>query len=128
MHCVAAEVAQKITVLFQHNNPDPSTGKQKRVHHAGGTAADNTDLSVHDLRHGPTLRCGGLSQYGCQCAPPAMSATKHESDEHTGAASRPRASPPPRSMSSSGWVPPPGGQTRLQDHLAEAQTTCSVSS
>jgi hypothetical protein len=49
-------------VLFQDNNRDPGAGKQKRVNHAGGTAADNTDLSLHDLRHDPTLRVDGSAK------------------------------------------------------------------
>ena len=44
MHGVAAEIAQKITVFFQDNNPDPGAGKKKSVNHAGGTTTGNTNL------------------------------------------------------------------------------------
>ena len=64
MHGVAAEIAQKITVLFQDNNPDPGAGKQKSVNHAGGTTTGNTNLGLQNLCHGPTLLRGMAGSVG----------------------------------------------------------------
>ena len=36
---VAPEVAQKIGVLFEHQNRNPRSSEQKPQHHAGGAAA-----------------------------------------------------------------------------------------
>ena len=44
MYGVAAEVAQKVIVLFQHGDVDPGAGQQKSVHHARGPAAGDTHL------------------------------------------------------------------------------------
>jgi hypothetical protein len=41
---VAAKVAQKIRMLFQHNDPDPGPRQQEAQHHAGGTAADHAAI------------------------------------------------------------------------------------
>src|SRR6476620_11089411 len=64
MHGVAAEIAQKITVLFQDNNPDPGAGKQKSVNHTGGTTTGNTNLGLQNLCHGPTLLRGMAGSVG----------------------------------------------------------------
>jgi hypothetical protein len=56
MYGVAAEVAQKVVVLFQHGDLDPSAGQQQSVHHACGAAAGDTNLGLQNLRHAPTLR------------------------------------------------------------------------
>ena len=64
MHGVAAEIAQKISVLFQDNNPDPGAGKQKSVNHAGGTTTGNTNPGLQNLCHGPTLLRGMAGSVG----------------------------------------------------------------
>ena len=64
MHGVAAEIAQKITVFFQDNNPDPGAGKEKSVNHAGGTTTGNTNLGLQNLCHGPTLLRGTAGSLG----------------------------------------------------------------
>src|ERR1700722_15624754 len=69
MHGVAAEIAQEVTVLFQHNDFDPSAGKQEGVDHAGGTATDNTDLGLQGLRHGLTLPADRPAETAAQFRP-----------------------------------------------------------
>ncbi len=39
MDRVAAEVAQEVGVLLQHDRIDPGAGEKKSRHHAGGAAA-----------------------------------------------------------------------------------------
>ena len=41
MHRVAAEVAEKIRMFFQHHDIDTGARQQKAEHHAGRTAADD---------------------------------------------------------------------------------------
>jgi hypothetical protein len=59
MHGIAAEVAQKVIVLFQDNNLDPGTGKQEGMNQPGGTATGDTDLALNNSRHGLTLLADG---------------------------------------------------------------------
>ena len=41
MNGVAAEIAQEIRVLLQHDDVDPRPRQQQAEHHPGGPAADN---------------------------------------------------------------------------------------
>ena len=50
MDRVAAEVAQEVTVLFQHHDLDPRARQQEAQHHAGGPAAHDAALGLQD-RH-----------------------------------------------------------------------------
>ena len=77
MHGVAAEIAQKITVLFQDNNPDPGAGKQKSVNHTGGTTTGNTNLGLQNLCHGPTLLRGTAAHWD-KCLRSTESARPHD--------------------------------------------------
>ena len=55
MHGVAAEIAQEVGVLFQHNDVYAGTREQKTEHHPGGPAADNA--AARDERdHAPRRR------------------------------------------------------------------------
>ena len=47
MDRVAAEVAQEIGVLFQHDDVDAGAGQQKPEHHPGRTAADDATAGLH---------------------------------------------------------------------------------
>ena len=42
MHGVAAKIAKKIGILFQHDDIDAGARQQKTKHHSGGTAAGDT--------------------------------------------------------------------------------------
>jgi len=53
MHGVAAEIAQEVAVLFQHDDVDPGARHEQAVHHAGGPAADDGELGADAGRHGP---------------------------------------------------------------------------
>jgi hypothetical protein len=60
MYGVAAEVAQKVIVLFEDDNLDSGAGQQQSVNQARGTSAGNTDLgsqnSCHKRRSSASLR------------------------------------------------------------------------
>ena len=64
MYGVAAEVAQKVIVLFQHDDLDPGAGQQQSVHYARGAAAGDTNLGLQNLRHALTLRRAGQPEAG----------------------------------------------------------------
>jgi hypothetical protein len=44
MNCVAAEVAEEIGVLLQHENPNPRARQQEPKHHPSGAAAGDAAL------------------------------------------------------------------------------------
>ena len=46
MDGVAAEIAQKILVLFQHDHIDPGASQKETEHHAGRAAAGNATGGV----------------------------------------------------------------------------------
>src|SRR5216683_3607505 len=54
MNSVAAEVAQKIGVLLEHENVDPGPREQKREHHPGGSATRDT-AARGELFHGDSV-------------------------------------------------------------------------
>src|SRR5216684_1696695 len=54
MNRVAAEVAQKISVLLEHENVDPGPREQKREHHPGGSATRDT-AARGELFHGDSV-------------------------------------------------------------------------
>ena len=49
MNCVAAEIAQKILVLFEHEHVDADTGQEHAEHHPGRPSTGNaaSDALVH---------------------------------------------------------------------------------
>jgi hypothetical protein len=56
---IAAEVAQEVRVLFQHEHADPGAAQQQAQHHAGRPSAGDTAL--HPLR---IARHGGRPAIG----------------------------------------------------------------
>ena len=51
MHRVAAEIAQEVAVLLEHDDVDARARHQQPKHHPGGTAADNHELGADRLGH-----------------------------------------------------------------------------
>ena len=51
MNGVAAEVAVKVLVLFEHDDIDSLTRKQESEHDAGRSSSDNTYRGVKSLGH-----------------------------------------------------------------------------
>jgi hypothetical protein len=50
MHCVAAEVAQKITVLLKHQHLNASARQQKSEHNSGRASTGNAAISADSHR------------------------------------------------------------------------------
>src|ERR1700730_10046353 len=51
MDGIAAEIAEKISVLFQHYNIHAHTGQEKDQHHTGRTAPSNTAARAQRFAH-----------------------------------------------------------------------------
>jgi len=51
MDCVAPEIAQKIRVLFEHENVNALARKQEAQHHPGRTASGDATACVDRLIH-----------------------------------------------------------------------------
>lgn len=60
VHSVAAEIAEEIGVLFQHQRLDACAGEQQPRHHARRAAADNDNICcegrVHEVTFAPNLQ------------------------------------------------------------------------
>ena len=51
MNSVAAEVTQKVRMLFQHAYIHSRSGQKKAQHHAGRSSSGDTATSVDGLSH-----------------------------------------------------------------------------
>jgi hypothetical protein len=51
MDGVAAEIAQEVCMLFEHDNVNALARKKKAQHYAGGTASGNATASVDRVIH-----------------------------------------------------------------------------
>jgi hypothetical protein len=51
MNGVAAEITQKIRMLFEHENVNSLARKKKAQHYAGGTASGDATASVDRVIH-----------------------------------------------------------------------------
>src|SRR5438445_1229810 len=76
MHRVAAKVAEKVRVLFEHRDADARASEQQPEHHAGGTTAGDDTGSFH---HGARIvksscrsRSGSASKSIATIFPPAV--------------------------------------------------------
>src|SRR5690242_12767980 len=96
MNCVTAEVAQEVSVLFEHNNVNPCPCEQKSQHHAGWSATGDTAArrdrlnsgsqdcffslifvrycTGRNLIYGASVRTGISSEFACVFCPISMSA------------------------------------------------------
>jgi hypothetical protein len=80
MHRIAAEIAEKIWMLFQDDNPHPSARQQKAKHHSGwSTTGDAALRAQRPVRHDlPSLSLAALelaaSRLGIQSAAGAIRA------------------------------------------------------
>ena len=52
MDGIAAEIAEKISMLFQHYNIHTHAGEKKTKHHAGRTASSDATAGMQGLAHG----------------------------------------------------------------------------
>src|SRR5215467_8129284 len=55
MNRIAAEITQKVRVLFEHQHRHPGSGQKESEHHAGRSTTDNAASGGNDFGRGGSI-------------------------------------------------------------------------